>query len=71
MDWFMIINWTVMVLGGIYCYLMVYDVIDPFKGDEERKVLWHKKFDKLMKICAPIMIICGILLIASELLGVK
>jgi hypothetical protein len=68
MNWFMIINWSVMVLGGIYCYLVIYDVIDPFKGDEERKALWHKKSDKWLKICAPVMIVCGILLILFEFL---
>ncbi len=69
MDWFNLFNWLVMIFGGIWCYLLVYNVIDPCKGDEERSKLWHKKFDKLLKICAPIMIICGVILIISEFLG--
>lgn len=69
MDWFVIINFSIIILGGVWGCLLVYDVIKPFKKDEERNKLWHKKFDKLMKICAPIMIFCGALLIAMDLLG--
>ena len=50
-------------------YLLVYDVIKPSKDDEEKMILWHKKCDKLMKVCAPIMIICGVLLLIMEFTG--
>ena len=66
MNWFMIINWSIMILGGVWCYLLVYDVVKPFKDDEEKNKLWHRKFDKWAKICAPVMIISGIFLIVSE-----
>lgn len=69
MNWFMIIIWLLMILGGIWFYLLVYDVIKPFKDDEEKGKIWHKKFDKLFKIGAPIIIICSLFLIIYEILG--
>ena len=69
MNWFIIINWSVMILGGVWCYLLVYDAGKSFKDHEEKNKLWHRKFDKWAKICAPAMIIVGIFLIATEFIS--
>ena len=69
MNWFMIIIWSLMILVGIWFYLIVYDVIKPFKDDEEKGKIWHEKFDKLFKIGAPIIIICSLFLIIYEILS--
>ena len=69
MNWFMIIIWSLMILGGIWFYLLVYDVIKPFKDDEEKGKIWHEKFDKLFKIVLPIMFLCSAFLIIYEILS--
>jgi hypothetical protein len=54
-----------MIIGGIYCLLFTYRVVSLRLKDNKPIELWHRKFDKINKICGPIMIIGGIL----QLLG--
>jgi uncharacterized membrane protein YsdA (DUF1294 family) len=60
----MIVVWSICILGGIYGYLLVYDVIKPFGKETEQ---WHKQYDKKFKIGLPIMILCSLILIISEI----
>ncbi len=48
------------IFGGVYALLMVYNVI-PVKPEDKAKMdKWHKKFDPLLKVLAPLLIIFGI-----------
>ena len=52
--------------AGIYLLLIVYRVVPSMSKDPERMELWHRKFDKIMKIVSPLLIGFGLL----ESLGV-
>lgn len=54
------------LLGGIYVFLLARGILPRTPQDPERMALWRRKFGTLMSICAPIMILLGIL----QLLGV-
>ena len=54
------------LLGGIFGLLFAYHVIPVNRKDPEMEELWHKKFDKMMKILAPVLIVSGIL----QILGI-
>ena len=54
------------ILGGIYLLLIVYRVVPRKPKDPEKMELWHRKFDKMMKVLGPFLIGFGLL----ELLGI-
>jgi hypothetical protein len=54
------------ILGGIYGLLIVYRVVSLKPNDPEKMELWHRKFDKLLKVLSPILIAYGLL----NLLGI-
>jgi hypothetical protein len=47
--------------AGTYLLLIVYRVVPSLSKDPERMELWHRKFDKLMKIVSPLLIGFGFL----------
>ncbi len=55
------------ILGGIYGLLLVYRVLPVNPKDPDRSELWHRKFDKMMKIVCPIVIVFGMLLVLGLL----
>lgn len=55
------------IFGGIYGLLLVYRVLPRKPKDAERLELWHGKFDKLMKILSPLLIIFGLWSLMSGL----
>jgi hypothetical protein len=57
----------VFVLGGIYALLLAYRVLPANPKDPERAELWHRKFGKMVKVLAPIVILAGILLLLDVL----
>ena len=57
----------VFIFGGILCLLVVYRIYPRKVKDPEKMELWHRKFDKIMKIICPIMIIGGILYLLGVL----
>jgi len=57
------IKGIVMLIGGIYCLFIAYN-IPPWKlKNAERYRAWQEKYGGVMKILAPIIIISGILLL--------
>ena len=56
-----------MVLGGVYGLLLVYYIMPKRITNPEQLELWQRKLGKTIKICSPIMIIGGILLILGVL----
>jgi len=48
------------IFVGIYGLLMVYRIVPKKPRDPEKMELWHRKFDKMMKIMSPFLIIFGI-----------
>jgi hypothetical protein len=54
------------ILCGIYGLLIVYRVVPIKTNDPEKMELWHRKFDKLLKVLTPILIAYGLL----NLLGI-
>ena len=42
--------------AGIYLLLVVYRVVPDMSKHPARMELWHRKFDKLMKILSPLLI---------------
>lgn len=53
----------IVVLGGIYAFLIAYRILPRNLKNSEKVELWHRKFGKMMKILSPIIIIFGILLL--------
>jgi prolipoprotein diacylglyceryltransferase len=49
------------LLGGIYGLLLAYRVLPRNPKDPEKLELWHRKFDKIIKILCPIAIAFGLL----------
>ena len=47
--------------AGIYLLLLVYRVVPRKPKDPEKLELWHRKFDKMMKIISPLLIGFGFL----------
>jgi hypothetical protein len=58
---------VVSVLGGIYGLIFVYYIIPRHIKNPEQLELWQRRFGKTIKICSPIIIIGGILLILGIL----
>jgi hypothetical protein len=54
------------LLGGIYGYLLANGTLPRKPKEPEKMELWRRKFGKMMKIIAPILVIFGII----RLLGV-
>lgn len=54
------------ILGGIFILLIVYRVVPRKPKDPEKMELWHRKFDKMMKVLGPLLIGFGLL----KLLGI-
>lgn len=52
---------------GVYVLLLAYRVVPINRKDPERAELWHRKFGKISKILAPIIILFGILLLLGVL----
>jgi hypothetical protein len=51
----------VSIICGVYSLLYVYRVL-PLKIKDPKSVeLWHQQYDKLMKVCGPILIVGGLL----------
>ena len=65
-DWGEVATGCGVIAGGIYGYLVVYGVIKPKSGQEKKMELWHKKYDGLLKVTCPIMIICGLFLVLFD-----
>ena len=55
------------IFGGVYGLLMVYRIVPKKPKDPERMELWHKKFDKMMKILCPFIILFGVLQLCGYL----
>lgn len=49
------------IVGGTYILLVACGVLPKKSKDPEKMQLWRRKFGKLIKILAPIVIIFGIL----------
>ena len=60
-------NGLIPLLGGIYCLLLAYRVVLRKPKDPERMELWHRKFDRMMKVIGPVLIVFGILLLCGVL----
>ena len=54
------------ILCGIYGLLIAYRVVPLKSKDSEKMELWHRKFDKMIKVLSPILIGYGLL----NLLGI-
>jgi hypothetical protein len=54
------------LLGGIYAYLLANGTLPRKPREPEKMELWRRKFGRMMKIIAPILIVFG----AVRLLGV-
>jgi len=54
------------ILCGIFGLLIVYRVVPLKPNDPEKMELWHRKFDKMIKVLSPILIGYGLL----NLLGI-
>jgi hypothetical protein len=54
------------IFCGIYGLLIVYRVVQLKSKDPEKMELWHRKFDKMIKVLSPILIGYGLL----NLLGI-
>jgi len=54
------------ILCGIYGLLIAYRVVPLKSKDPEKMELWHRKFDKMIKVLSPILIGYGLL----NLLGI-
>jgi hypothetical protein len=52
---------------GVYLFLLAYRVVPINRKDPERAALWHRKFGKITKILAPIIILFGVLLLLGVL----
>lgn len=57
----------VFVVTGIYIMLLVYRVVPSKFRDPAEIEHWHRTFDRLMKIIAPVLIVGGILFILGVL----
>lgn len=66
MNWLNITIYGVFVMGGIHGLLMVYGVVKPKPGENEKMEIWHQKFDRTMKILCPLLIVGGLILIIVE-----
>jgi len=49
------------IAAGIYLLLIVYRVVPRKPKDPEKMEIWHRKFDKMMKIVSPLLIGFGFL----------
>jgi hypothetical protein len=49
------------IFCGIYGLLIVYRVVQLKSKDPEKMELWHRKFDKMIKVLSPILIGYGLL----------
>jgi hypothetical protein len=56
----------ILIFCGIYGLLIVYRVVQLKSKDPEKMELWHRKFDKMIKVLSPILIGYGLL----NLLGI-
>jgi hypothetical protein len=55
------ISGLIPIFGGIYGLLLVYRVVPRKPKDPEKMELWHRKFDKMMKVISPVLIGFGLL----------
>lgn len=53
--------------GGIYAYLLAIGTIPKNPKDPEKMELWRKKFGKMIKFLAPVLVIFGILQLSGIL----
>lgn len=63
MDNFLYIFNIIVLLVGVYIFLIVFKIYQPKHKTEEQKEKfqeWHKKFGTILKICSIIMIINGL-----------
>jgi len=51
----------ILIFCGIYGLLIVYRVVQLKSKDPEKMELWHRKFDKMIKVLSPILIGYGLL----------
>jgi hypothetical protein len=49
------------ILCGIFGLLIVYRFVPIKPNDPEKMELWHRKFDKIIKVVSPILIGYGLL----------
>jgi hypothetical protein len=63
------LNGLIPILGGIYGLLLTYRVLPKNPKNPEKMELWHKKFDKMMKVLCPLLILFGIWLIVSSFIN--
>jgi hypothetical protein len=51
----------ILIFCGIYGLLIAYRVVPIKSKDPEKMELWHRKFDKMIKVLSPILIGYGLL----------
>lgn len=68
-DLFDRLSGVILIIGGVYGLLFTYRILPRNQKDTENAELelWHRKFDKIMKILSPIIILFGILLLLGVL----
>jgi len=55
------------LLGGIYFYLLANGTLPRKPRDPERMAQWRRKFGRMARIIAPVLILFGILLLLGLL----
>ena len=64
-EWYRYLSGLAMILAGVWVLLLAYGVLPRNPREPDKMALWRRKFGRVVKILAPVLILFGLL----EMLG--